>query len=145
MEKFTTSDAGKGMLSAMEDKGYMGLGYWSSGLKQFSANKPLILPTDAAGLKFRVQTSDVAVAMINALDAAMIEARLFPFSGPMKPEGCAHWPAWGAMAARMAVREPAGTGRIQLVGADGKGPCRWTGPRAKSSGLASRAPTASAA
>jgi len=70
VEKFTTSDAGKGMLSAMEDKGYMGLGYWSSGLKQFSANKPLILPTDAAGLKFRVQTSDVAVAMINALDAS---------------------------------------------------------------------------
>lgn len=70
VESFTTSDAGKGMLSAMEDKGYMGLGYWSSGLKQFSANKPLILPTDAAGLKFRVQTSDVAVAMIKALNAS---------------------------------------------------------------------------
>ena len=70
VESFTTSDAGKGMLSAMADKGYMGLGYWASGLKQFSANKPLIMPSDAAGLKFRVQTSDVAVAMINALDAS---------------------------------------------------------------------------
>ena len=51
----------------MEDVGYTGLGYWSSGLKQFSANKPLLVPSDADGLKFRVQTSDVAVAMIEAM------------------------------------------------------------------------------
>ena len=47
-----------------------GLGYWSSGLKQFSANKPLLMPADANGLKFRVQTSDVAVAMIEAMGAS---------------------------------------------------------------------------
>ncbi|MCC0021217.1 MAG: DctP family TRAP transporter solute-binding subunit [Nitratireductor sp.] len=70
VDAFTTSDAGKGLLKVMEDKGYTGLGYWSSGLKQFSANKPLLLPTDAAGLKFRVQTSDVAVAMIEAMGAS---------------------------------------------------------------------------
>ena len=70
VDAFTTSDAGKGLLKVMEDKGYTGLGYWSSGLKQFSANKPLIAPTDAAGLKFRVQTSDVAVAMIEAMGAS---------------------------------------------------------------------------
>ena len=51
----------------MEDEGYTGLGYWLSGLKQFSANKPLLLPSDANGLKFRIQTSDVANAMINAI------------------------------------------------------------------------------
>jgi len=32
-----------------------------------SANKPLILPTDAEGLKFRVQSSDVLVAQMNAI------------------------------------------------------------------------------
>jgi C4-dicarboxylate-binding protein DctP len=53
----------------MTDVGYTGLGYWMSGMKQFSANKPLLLPSDAKGLKFRVQTSDVAVAMIEALGA----------------------------------------------------------------------------
>jgi hypothetical protein len=47
----------------------LGLGYWSSGLKQFSANKPLLGAEDANGLKFRVQTSDVAVAMIEAVGA----------------------------------------------------------------------------
>ncbi|MFD1697459.1 DctP family TRAP transporter solute-binding subunit [Roseibium aestuarii] len=69
VERFTTSEAGKGLLGSMTDYGFMGLGYWSSGLKQFSANKPLLAPTDANGLKFRVQTSDVAVAMIEALGA----------------------------------------------------------------------------
>ena len=70
VEKFTTSDAGKGLLKVTEDQGYTGLGYWSSGLKQFSAKKPLLVPSDANGLKFRVQTSDVAVAMIEAMGAS---------------------------------------------------------------------------
>lgn len=69
VERFTTGADGKDLLGSMTDYGFLGLGYWSSGLKQFSANKPLIQPTDANGLKFRVQTSDVAVAMIEALGA----------------------------------------------------------------------------
>jgi C4-dicarboxylate-binding protein DctP len=67
VDSFIQSDSGKGLLTVMEDVGYTGLGYWSSGLKQFSANKPLLTPADANGLKFRVQTSDVAVAMIEAM------------------------------------------------------------------------------
>ncbi len=67
LETFSTSDAGKGLLKAAGDAGYTGLGYWSSGLKQFSAKKPLLAPTDAKGLKFRIQTSDVADAMIEAM------------------------------------------------------------------------------
>lgn len=70
VDAFTNSDSGRGLLKVMEDKGYTGLGYWSSGLKQFSANKPLMVPGDASGLKFRVQTSDVAVAMIEAMNAS---------------------------------------------------------------------------
>ena len=67
--RFTQSETGKDLLNAMEDVGFVGLGYWMSGMKYFSANKPLELPTDAAGLKFRVQTSDVAKAMIAAMGA----------------------------------------------------------------------------
>ena len=70
VDTFIASDTGLGVLKAMEDKGYTGLGYWSSGLKQFSANKPLNVPSDANGMKFRVQTSDVAVAMIEAMGAS---------------------------------------------------------------------------
>ncbi|MCP1199623.1 DctP family TRAP transporter solute-binding subunit [Notoacmeibacter sp. MSK16QG-6] len=64
------SDDAKELLAALESEGYTGLGYIVSGLKQFSANKPLEKPEDASGLKFRVQTSDVAVAMIEAMNAS---------------------------------------------------------------------------
>jgi C4-dicarboxylate-binding protein DctP len=71
VDRFYDSKEGKSLLTdkGMTDKGYIGLGYWTSGLKQFSAKVPLIKPQDAKGLKFRVQTSDVAVAMIEAMGA----------------------------------------------------------------------------
>ncbi|WP_224705168.1 DctP family TRAP transporter solute-binding subunit [Devosia aquimaris] len=67
VSRFFATDTAKDLLLTIQDVGYTGLGYWSSGLKQFSANKPLLLPTDANGLKFRIQTSDVAEAMIDAI------------------------------------------------------------------------------
>ena len=36
-------------------------------MKQMSANKPLVKPTDANGLKFRVQSSEVLVAQMKAI------------------------------------------------------------------------------
>ena len=68
--RFTNSATGKDLLNSMNDVGFTGLGYWMSGMKYFSANKPLLEPTDATGLKFRVQTSDVAKAMIAAMGAS---------------------------------------------------------------------------
>src|SRR3546814_20657850 len=53
----------------MEGNGLLGLGYWHNGMKQISAKKPLLTPEDAAGLKFRIQTSDVLEAQFRALDA----------------------------------------------------------------------------
>ncbi|MFM1813426.1 MAG: hypothetical protein RLZ98_121 [Pseudomonadota bacterium] len=67
---FVTSDKGVELTKALDKEGYAGLGYWMSGMKYFSAKKPLITPADANGLKFRVQTSDVAVAMIEAMGAS---------------------------------------------------------------------------
>ena len=66
---FTNGPTGQALLNEMNDKGYTGLSYIYNGLKHFSANKPLVNPTDANGLKFRTQTSDVAVAMIEAIGA----------------------------------------------------------------------------
>lgn len=65
--RFTNSDSGKELLNAMSDVGFVGLGYWMSGMKYFSGNKPLLTPEDAKGMKFRVQSSDVAKAMIAAM------------------------------------------------------------------------------
>ena len=67
VEAFQASDAGQAMLNSMQKRGLQGLGYWHNGMKQMSANKPLIKPTDANGLKFRVQSSDVLVAQMEAL------------------------------------------------------------------------------
>ncbi|WP_068083721.1 DctP family TRAP transporter solute-binding subunit [Polycladidibacter stylochi] len=64
---FTKGEKGQELLLAMSDMGFTGVGYVFNGLKSFSANKPLLVPSDAEGLKFRVQTSDVAVAMIEAM------------------------------------------------------------------------------
>lgn len=69
--RFTKSSAGKGLLNEMEESiGFVGLGYWMSGMKYFSAKKALIVPSDAEGMKFRVQTSDVAKKMISAMGAS---------------------------------------------------------------------------
>lgn len=69
--RFTKTPEGKQLLTAMDEyAGFVGLGYWMSGMKYFSANKKLILPSDAKGLKFRVQTSDVAKQMISAMGAS---------------------------------------------------------------------------
>ena len=69
VNRFVATPEGKSLLSSMEDYGYVGLGYINNGLKQFSADKPLLMPTDAKGMKFRIQTSDVADAMIQTLGA----------------------------------------------------------------------------
>lgn len=66
---FQQSEAGQALLDSMQRRGLQGLAYWNNGLKQFSANKPLLLPEDAKGLKFRVQSSDVLVAQMEAMGA----------------------------------------------------------------------------
>lgn len=70
VDEFQNSDTGAKMKDSMRRRGVLGLEFWHSGMKQFSANKPLLLPTDAKGLKFRIQPSDVLVAMIEAIGAS---------------------------------------------------------------------------
>ncbi|MCV6021070.1 TRAP transporter substrate-binding protein DctP, partial [Escherichia coli] len=55
--------------NSMKRRGLQGIAFWHNGMKQMSANKPLISPTDAEGLKFRVQASDVLVAQFEQLGA----------------------------------------------------------------------------
>jgi C4-dicarboxylate-binding protein DctP len=70
VDEFQLSAEGQKMKDSMSRRGLAGLEFWHSGMKQFSANKPLLLPTDAAGLKMRVQPSDVLVAQMEALGAS---------------------------------------------------------------------------
>ncbi|SLN40115.1 C4-dicarboxylate-binding periplasmic protein precursor [Roseovarius albus] len=64
---FQASDAGQALKDSMTRRGLQGLAFWHNGMKQMSANVPLIAPTDANGLRFRVQSSDVLVAQMEAI------------------------------------------------------------------------------
>jgi C4-dicarboxylate-binding protein DctP len=68
---------GQAILDKVGTKGLVGLSFWDSGFKQLSANKPLINPEDAAGLKFRIMSSKVLEAQFKALDA---NPQVLPFS-----------------------------------------------------------------
>lgn len=69
VDRFQNSAAGQKMKNSMVKRGLKGLEFWHNGMKQMSASRPLIKPEDAAGLKFRVQPSDVLVAQFQALNA----------------------------------------------------------------------------
>jgi C4-dicarboxylate-binding protein DctP len=69
VNRFQQSADGQELLGSMKKKGILGLTFWHNGMKQMSAKKPLLKPTDASGLKFRVQQSDVLVAQFKQLGA----------------------------------------------------------------------------
>ncbi len=69
VDRYQASEEGQALLTSMERKGLTGLAFWHSGMKQMSANKPLLMPEDAKGLKFRIQPSDVLQAQFEALGA----------------------------------------------------------------------------
>jgi C4-dicarboxylate-binding protein DctP len=67
VDRFQASKEGQSLLNSMEKKGIKGFGYLHNGMKQLSANVPLGSPTDAKGLKFRIQASDVLEAQFKAV------------------------------------------------------------------------------
>ncbi len=67
VDAFQASESGAALKGAMQRRGLQGLEFWHNGMKQMSANVPLINPSDAEGLKFRVQPSDVLVAQMEAI------------------------------------------------------------------------------
>jgi len=69
VDRFQNSPAGEKLKGSMKKRGLLGLTYWHNGMKQLSANRPLIHPADAKGLKFRVQASDVLVAQFEQIEA----------------------------------------------------------------------------
>jgi len=69
VDAFQTSETGEKMKRAMVRRGLLGLEFWHNGMKQMSANRPLLMPEDAKGLRFRVQKSEVLIAQFEALGA----------------------------------------------------------------------------
>ncbi len=67
VESFQSGPAGQALLTELTDKGFLGLAFWHNGMKQFSAPRPLLVPADADGLKFRIMESDVLQAQVQAI------------------------------------------------------------------------------
>ena len=77
VDRFQQSKEGQELLNSMSKKGFIGLGYIHNGLKQLSSSKPMHVPADAAGLKFRIMASDVLAAQFNAMKSVPLKK---PFS-----------------------------------------------------------------
>jgi C4-dicarboxylate-binding protein DctP len=69
LHKVTDGPVGKALFKKLEGKGITGLAFWDNGFKDFSANKPIRVPADYKGLKFRIQSSKVLGDQIKALGA----------------------------------------------------------------------------
>src|SRR6201985_1293828 len=69
LRKGTDGPIGQRLLKLLDLEGMTGLAYWDNGFKEMSANKPLRMPEDYKGLKFRIQSSKVLEAQFRALGA----------------------------------------------------------------------------
>src|SRR5690606_5975458 len=67
--RITEGPVGKALLKKVESKGMVGLGYWNNGFKVMTANRPLHLPEDFAGLKMRIYPSRVLDKQMDLLGA----------------------------------------------------------------------------
>ena len=77
VDRFQKTPEGQDLLASIRHRGLIGLGYLHNGLKQLSATKKLVSPSDAQGLKFRIQSSDVLEAQFKAVEAESLKR---PFS-----------------------------------------------------------------
>jgi C4-dicarboxylate-binding protein DctP len=69
LRRVTDGPPGRTLLRKLEQKGLVGLAFWDSGFKSFSANRPLRVPADFKGLRMRIQASGVIDAQMRALGA----------------------------------------------------------------------------
>lgn len=67
---FLETQAAKDMLKTVEDDGFSVLGFWTNGMYQMSATRPLRRPGDGKGLTFRVQSLSPSVqGLLDAMEA----------------------------------------------------------------------------
>lgn len=69
-EKALDGSIGQGLFDEMPAKGIVGLTWLTAGLREMENNvRPIVKPTDLRGLKMRIQTGPVYVAMFKAVGA----------------------------------------------------------------------------
>lgn len=71
-EKVLIGEIGKGILDSLEEIDLVGLGWYSQGWRQTSANKAIRTPGDFRGIKIRTQDNVFHIAAFNQLGASAI-------------------------------------------------------------------------
>lgn len=69
VQRVTQGAVGRDLLALLARQRMVGLGYLDNGFKHMSANRPLLAPSDYAGLRMRVQSSRVIAHQMRALGA----------------------------------------------------------------------------
>lgn len=69
LRKVQDGPIGQGLLGKLQSKGIRGLAYWDNGFKMMTSNRPMHVPEDLKGLKFRIQSSKVLEAQFKAVGA----------------------------------------------------------------------------
>ncbi len=72
--KYWRRDISRELLSPLANNGFVGLDFWGNGMKQMTATREIRLPSDAAGLKFRIQDSEILKREYEVIGAAGIPA-----------------------------------------------------------------------
>jgi C4-dicarboxylate-binding protein DctP len=75
--RVTQGQIGKDLLAKLAPQGVIGLAIWDNGFKQISANRPVHMPSDVAGLSLRIQPSRILEIQMQNIGA---KARPLPFS-----------------------------------------------------------------
>jgi C4-dicarboxylate-binding protein DctP len=78
LHRVQDGEVGTKLKAMVAAKGIVALNFWDNGFKQLSSNsKPLIVPADAKGQKFRIMSSKVLEAQFHAVGA---NPQMMPFS-----------------------------------------------------------------
>lgn len=78
LHKVLDGEVGQKILELVSQKGLVGLAYWDNGFKQISdKQRPLVKPSDAEGLKFRIMSSKVLEEQFKVIGA---NPQVLPFS-----------------------------------------------------------------
>jgi tripartite ATP-independent transporter DctP family solute receptor len=70
MWKVLNGDIGQGLLDSLDSAGFVGLGWFESGARNFYNSKRVVeKPEDLVGLKIRVQENELMMGLVNAFGA----------------------------------------------------------------------------
>ena len=67
VHNFARGPGGAGLLKKLESRGVVGLSYWDNGFRVMSANRPIHTPSDARGLKMRINSSKVNASIMKSI------------------------------------------------------------------------------